>query len=65
MAAAAWIEITTIAPTEFLNAININFISSFKTELAAVIAAVITLPSKSTVNIYTDSKNVIDTYNTI
>src|SRR6266511_2744049 len=65
MAAAAWIEITTVVPTEFSNAVNINFISSTKTELVAVIAAIITLPPNSTTNIYTDSKNVITTYNTI
>ena len=61
-AAAAWIEVLTVIPTEFTTGVNNDFISSTKAELIGIITALMTVPQHSIVDIYTDSKNVIDMY---
>jgi len=58
----AWTEISTILPTQFQAAMDIHWISSTKTELLAIISAIITALVASHVNIYTDSKSVIDKF---
>ena len=64
-AAAAWIETSTVMATEFSCGINCTFISSTKAEIMAIISALLVAPRSSTVDIYTDSQNVIFTYEQI
>jgi len=64
-AAAAWIETSTVSPTEFSCGVNVDFISSTKAEIMAVLSAIIIAPKDCAIDIYTDSQNVIMTYNYI
>jgi ribonuclease HI len=61
-AAAAWIETNSLMQESFAAGVGRQWISSFKAELTAVTTAIITAPPRCKINIYTDSKNVIDTY---
>ncbi len=58
-------EITTVVPSTFQATVAVDWISSIKTELMAVITTVATLPSDCTVHIYTNSKAIIDKFHTI
>src|SRR6266542_423921 len=61
-AGCAWCEINTVVPSTFQTAVAVDWISSLKTELMAVITAIATLPPDCTVSIYTDSKSLIDKF---
>ncbi len=57
-----WMETSTICPTQFQAAVDIYWILSTKTELLAIISAIVTVSVSSQVNIYTDSKSVINKF---
>src|SRR6266498_1696752 len=64
-AGCAWCEINTVVPSTFQAAVAVDWISSTKAELMAVLTAVATLPSDCNVQIYTDSKALIDKFHLI
>jgi len=64
-AGCAWCEINTVVPSIFQAAVAVDWISSTKAELMAVLTAVATLPSDCNVQIYIDSKALIDKFHLI
>ncbi len=64
-AGCTWYEITTVVPSTFQAAIAVDWISSTKAKLMAMLTAVATLPPECSVHIYTDSKVIIDKFYTI
>jgi len=64
-AGCAWCKINTVVPSTFQAAVAVDWISSTKAELMAVLSAVATLPSDCTVQIYTDFKALIDKFHLI
>jgi ribonuclease HI len=61
----AWIETSNVSPIEYSTAIANQWISSFKTELIAVLLALLVSSPNSEVHIYTDSKSVIDKFKSL
>ena len=59
---AAWIETSTVTPIQFQTSVPNEWISSFKTELIAILLALLVSCEHSKVHIYTDSKSVIDKF---
>ena len=59
---AAWMETSTTIPVCFQTSISNEWISSFKTELVALLLALLVSCEHSEVHIYTDSKSVIDKF---
>jgi ribonuclease HI len=59
---AAWMETSTTTPVCFQTSISNEWISSFKTELVALLLALLVSCEHSEVHIYTDSKSVIDKF---
>jgi len=57
-----WTKTSTVLLSQFQTAVETYWISSTKTELMAIIAAIITVSASSQVDIYTDSKLVIDKF---
>ena len=51
-AGIAWTETSTVLSSQFQAAVDMNWISSTKTELMAIIAAIVTIPVSSHVDIY-------------
>ncbi len=63
--ASAWIEISTVTPTSYTTAISNEWTSSTKAELIALVTALITAPAHSQVDIYLDSKAVIEKFKSL
>ena len=58
-------KITTVVPSTFQAVVDVDWISSTKAELMAMLTAIATLPSDYTMHIYTDSKVIIDKFHMI
>ena len=63
--ASAWIETSTVTPTTYATSIENEWTSSTKAELIAVLTAMLTAPEHSQVDIYLDSKAVIDKFKSL
>src|SRR3990170_1623690 len=59
---SAWVETSTVTPTQFQMSVSNEWITSFKTELIALLLALLVSCKDSEVHIYTDSKSVIDKF---
>ncbi len=59
---ATWCEISTMTHEKFFCGVTNDFISSIKAKLVAVIVALLTVPMYVSVSIYTDSQNLVTTY---
>ncbi len=61
-ASMTWYEVFTTIHKEFSCSVTTNFIFSTKAKLVAVIVTLITVPTRASVSIYTDSQNLLTTY---
>jgi len=61
----AWYKTTTVVSSTFQVTVAVDWISSTKAELMAVLTAVVTLPPDYNVHIYMDSKALIDKFHSI
>jgi ribonuclease HI len=63
--ASAWLEVSNVTPVEYATQVSNEWLSSTKTELIAVLLAIVASPPHSQVDIYLDSKAVIDRFKEI
>ena len=58
-----WVQVHNNQVIQSFSAQTLNWPTSYKAELLAILSAISTLPRNSTVNIFTDSQSVISKYN--